>query len=296
VSSVDTTMETAIRRDATRRRRAGRLSWILHSKQAMLALLVLGVVLAIALIGPLVAPHSISQPIGLPGEPPTSGAPLGTDNLGRDVLSRVLHGGFAVLWLAVVTVVLTYLIGMAIGMTAGLSGSVLDTLLMRFVDIFLVFPPLLLLLLLLDGSGSGDLVLIIGIVLVMFPGVARLVRTATLEVSRTGYIEAALARGEGRLSIMRREVLPNILQSVLADLGVRFAWAIILAASVNFLGLGAHPPAANWGLMISENRPVIATNPWAVISPAVPLALLTISVNLLSDAYVNNRFSSGGNR
>jgi peptide/nickel transport system permease protein len=290
MSSVDvTTAEKAVGR-GNRRRRGSGLAWILRSPQAIVALVILLIVLAIALIGPLVAPHSIAEPIGPPGEAPGAGAPLGTDYLGRDVLSRVLHGGLPVLWLAVATVAITYLIGLVIGMTAGLSSSFWDTVLMRFVDIFLVFPPLLLLLLLLSGAGSGNLILIIGIVLVMFPGVSRLVRTATLEVSKTGYIEAAVARGEGRFSIMRREVFPNIQQAVLADLGVRFAWAIILAASVNFLGLGAHPPAANWGLMISENRPVIATNPWAVIAPAVPLAMLTISVNLLSDAYVNNRY------
>lgn len=292
MSSIDVTTATAAA-PRRRRRRTGNLRWILHSKQAMLALVLLILVVGVALIGPLVAPHSIAAPIGPPGEPPSAAAPLGTDNLGRDVLSRVLHGGLPVLTLAVVTVFLTYLIGMAIGMTAGLSASWLDTALMRFVDIFLVFPPLLLLLLLLSGAGSNNTVLVIGIVLVMFPGVARLVRTSTLEVSKTGYIEAAVARGEGRLSIMRREVFPNIQQSLLADLGVRFAWAIILAASVNFLGLGAHPPAANWGLMISENRPIIATNPWAVIAPAIPLALLTISVNLLSDAYVNHRLNAG---
>jgi peptide/nickel transport system permease protein len=295
MSSVDVTTAAEVTGRPRRRRSAG-ITWIFHSKQAMLALVILIAVVGVALIGPLVAPHSIAAPIGPPGEPPSAGAPLGTDNLGRDVLSRVLHGGLPVLTLAVVTVILTYLIGMTIGMTAGLSASWLDTALMRFVDIFLVFPPLLLLLLLLSGAGSNNTVLVIGIVLVMFPGVARLVRTSTLEVSKTGYIEAAVARGESRLSIMRREVFPNIQQSLLADLGVRFAWAIILAASVNVLGLGAHPPAANWGLMISENRPIIATNPWAVIAPAIPLALLTISVNLLSDAYVSHRLNAGRNR
>lgn len=296
MSTVDLRSPTAPRGDARLRSRPGGLSWLYRSRQGLLALFLLLAVVGIAVVGPLVAPHPIAKPIGLPGEPPNSNALLGTDFLGRDVLSRVLHGGLPVLWLALLTTGLTYAIGIAIGMLAGLSRPFVDSALMRLVDIFLVFPPMLLLLLLLTGAGSGNAVLIVGIVLVLFPGVARLVRTATLEVSKSGFIEAAISRGQGVLSIMLHEVYPNILQSVLADLGVRFATAIILAASVNFLGLGSHPPAANWGLMIAENRPIIGTNPWALIAPAILLAGLTVGVNLLSDAYVHSRLGSRGLR
>src|SRR5205823_10328965 len=132
--------------------------------------------------------------------------------------------------------------GVGVGMAAGLSRSLLDPILMRSVDVFLVFPPLMLLLLLIAGAGTGPWVLIIGLVLVLFPGVARLVRAATLEVSTTGYIESAVARGEATVAIMRREVLPNIAPAIVADLGVRLSGVIILAASVNFLGLAAKPP------------------------------------------------------
>jgi ABC-type dipeptide/oligopeptide/nickel transport system permease subunit len=258
---------------------------LLRSGQAVAGLVILGAVVGIALIGPLVAPHPLAQPIGLPGAPPGHGAPLGTDYLGRDVLSRVLNGGASVLLLSVTTVFLTYLIGVVTGMLAGLSRSAVDPLIMRTVDVVLVFPPLLLLLLLIAGGGNSFWVLVIGIVLVLFPGVTRIVRAATLEVSTTSYIEAATIRGERTAAVMWREILPNITPSILADLGVRFAGAVILAASVNFLGLGAQPPAANWGLMVAENRVVISTNIWAVVVPASLLALMTISVNLLGDAY-----------
>ena len=122
--------------------------------------------------------------------------------------------------------------------------------------------------------------------LVLFPGVARIVRTATLEASTRGYVEAAVARGERMVSVLRREILPNITSSVVADLGIRFSWSIILIASVNYLGLGLRPPTADWGLMISENREIISTNPLAVVAPAVILAVLIIAVNLVGDAYV----------
>ena len=271
---------------SSHQRRGARWPQFLRTGPGITGAVLLLFVTCIAIIGPLVAPHPLDAPIGLPGAGPGHGAPLGLDFLGRDVFSRVLYGGEPVLGLSVITIVLTYAIGGVIGMIAGLSRSIMDPLLMRLVDVFLVFPPLLLLLLLITGAGSSETVLIVGIVMVLFPGVARITRTATLEVSTTGYIEAALGRGERRSAIMRREVLPNIAPVVLADLGVRFSGAIVLAASVNFLGLGAKPPAANWGLMVAENREIITTNVWSVLTPAALLALLTISVNLLADAYV----------
>jgi ABC-type dipeptide/oligopeptide/nickel transport system permease subunit len=270
-----------------------RLPRALRTPQGKVGLALLLLVVGIALIGPLVAPHAIADPIGAPGSAPGGGASLGTDYLGRDVLSRALHGGTSVLWVAFVTTALIYLVGVSVGMIAGLSRSLLDPIVMRVVDVFLVFPPLMLLLLLFAGAGSGVGVLIIGIVLVLAPGVARLVRTATLEVSTNAYIEAAVARGESTFAIMRREVLPNIAPSIIADVGVRFSGVIILAASVNFLGLGSKPPAANWGLMIAENLQVVATNTWSVLAPAIMLALLTVAVNLLGDAYSRSLGRSG---
>jgi peptide/nickel transport system permease protein len=276
--------------------RARGLGWplMLRTGQGIAGLVSLLLVLAVAFIGPLVAAHPLDQPIGIPGSGPMHGAPLGTDFLGRDVLSRVLHGGTYVLALAALTVVLTYVIGVAIGMIAGLSRSLLDPVLMRTVDIFITFPPLLLLLVLISGAGHSFIILVIGIVLVLFPGVARIVRTSTLEIATTGYVEAAVGRGETLVSVMRREILPNIAPTILADLGVRFSGAIILAASVNFLGLGAQPPAANWGLMIAENREIIPSNIWAILVPAALLGLLTISVNLLGDAYSRTMGRSRG--
>lgn len=276
----------------TRARITG-LAWLFHSAEGLTGVSLLILVLGVALIGPLVAPHPLAHPIGAPGMTPSGAAPLGTDFLGRDVLSRVLHGGLPVLWLAAASIALTYLIGISVGMLAGLSRSVLDPILMRSVDVLLVFPPLLALLVLVTGRGSSTGVLIIGIVVVLFPGVARLVRSATLEVSVSGFVEAAIVRGENRLAVMRREILPNISHSILADLGVRFGASVILAASVNFLGLGSQPPAANWGLMIAENRLIISGNPWAVVAPAVLLAAVTVAVNLLSDAYIKSQRLGG---
>jgi peptide/nickel transport system permease protein len=251
-----------------------------------LSLLVL--VVAVALIGPAFAPHSPDAAIGIPGLGPTGQFPLGTDFEGRDVLSRLLYGGRSTLLLSCAATLLTYMVGLTAGLVAGYVRSFVDPLLMRSVDVLLSFPALLVMLLAVTAFGGGRGVLVVACSLVLFPGVARIVRTATLEASTRGYVEAAVARGESMVSVLRREILPNIIPSIVADMGIRFSWSIILIASVNFLGLGLRPPTADWGLMISENREVLPTNPLSVVAPAVILAILIISVNLLGDAYVRN--------
>jgi peptide/nickel transport system permease protein len=252
----------------------------------MVGLALLLFVLAMAFLGPLVSPHSITATVGLPGQGPSSAAPLGTDFLGRDVLSRVLHGGRSVVLLGCAATTMAYAVGVAVGLVAGYSRSVLDPILMRGVDVLLALPALLVLLLLATGLGPHIWVLLVGVALVQLPGIARVMRTATLEASTRGYVEAAVARGEPTRSVLTQEILPNISPILLADFGIRFGVSIVFIASMNFLSLGLTPPTADWGLMISENRDYIALNVWAVLAPAIMLALLTISVNLVADAYV----------
>jgi len=254
-------------------------------------LLVLIVLLAI--FGPLFAPQSTVIPIGIPGAGPSASAPLGLDFLGRDVLSRVMSGGRSTLLLAGAATALTYLVGTTVGLIAGYARSIADPLLMRSVDVFLSFPALLVMLLFVTAFGSGSGVLIGAAAIVLFPGVARIVRTATLEVSTRGFVEAAVARGERTANVLRREILPNIAPSLVADLGIRFSWSIILIASVNYLGLGLRPPTPDWGVMVSENREIISSNPLAVLAPAAILALLIIAVNLVGDAYIRQGGRSG---
>jgi ABC-type dipeptide/oligopeptide/nickel transport system permease subunit len=241
-------------------------------------------VIAVAVFGPFVAPHPPTKPVGIPLSGPSSADLLGTDSLGRDVLSRVLYGGRSVLGLAAAATVLAYLLGLSIGLAAGYSRTLIDPILMRSVDVMLCFPPLLFLLVLIAGAGSSDLVLIVGVAVVQAPQVSRIVRTATLEVSVRGYVEAAIARGERAPAVILREVLPNILVPVLVDAGLRFTYSILIIASVNFLGLGLQPPSSDWALMIGENRSYLAVNAWSVLAPAAMIAILTIGVNLTGDA------------
>lgn len=271
-----------------------RLPAFVRTPAGAVGLFLLLSVLAVALLGPLVAPHPITAVVGAPAAGPSSGAPLGTDYLGRDVLSRLLHGGVTVVLLATATTALAYLVGATIGLVAGYVKGLLDPILMRSVDVVLVFPALLLLLLLSTGLGTKAWVVVVGVALVQIPGIARVVRTATLEQSTRGYVEAANVRGEKTSTLITRELLPNVAPILLADFGIRFASSIVLIASMNYLGLGLNPPAADWGLMISENRAYMGLNFWCVLAPAILLGLLTISVNMVADAYVRTQGRSRG--
>jgi ABC-type dipeptide/oligopeptide/nickel transport system permease subunit len=238
----------------------------------------------IAVAGPLFAPHSPSAIVGPSDALPSSLHWLGTDFLGRDVLSRVLYGGWTVLTLAGSATLLGYLIGIPIGLVAGHVRSTIDPVLMRIMDVLLAFPPILLLLVLATGAGPNRLVLVCGVAVTHVPGIARTIRAATLDVSVRGFVEAAQARGERLSYILGREVLPNISPTVLADMGIRFTGSILLIASVNFLGLGMRPPSSDWALMISENRMGMMIQPWAAVVPALLIGCLTIAANLIADA------------
>jgi peptide/nickel transport system permease protein len=261
----------------------GRLRF-LRAPSGAIGLGLLLLVLLVAAVGPYVAPHSATAPIGAPLSGPSGGALLGTDFLGRDVLSRLLDGGRSVIGLAAAATALAYAVGLAIGLIAGYSRTFADPLLMRTVDVLLAFPPLLFLLVLIAGTGSSVWTLVVGVAAIQAPAISRIVRTATLETSVRGYVEAAVARGERAVAVVGREVLPNILAPVLVDAGLRFTFSILIIASVNFLGLGLQPPSSDWARMIGENREYISLNYLAVVAPAAMIALLTIGVNLTGDA------------
>jgi ABC-type dipeptide/oligopeptide/nickel transport system permease subunit len=246
-------------------------------------------VLAVALIGPQITPHQPSQTVGIPGTGPSRSDLLGTDALGRDVLSRVLAGGWTVVLLAAASVLVAYGIGGLLGLVAGYGRRWIDPLAMRLVDVLISIPSILLLLLLLEGFGSSIAMLIFATALVQAPFIARLVRAATLEVSVASFVEAATARGERTSWLLRNELLPNIARPITADFGLRASYAVVLIATVNYLGLGLAPGTVDWGLMVAENQTIFALNVWALLAPAIMIALLTIGFNLLGDALLGRR-------
>lgn len=267
-------------------RTAGGISW----RGAVGIWAAIGVfMLAVAMVGFLVAPYDPAGLVGLAFSPPGPDHLFGTDSLGRDVLSRVLVGGRTAVLLAVAAIVVAEVVGCAIGLLAGYRGGLVDAVLMRANDVLLAFPALLLVLVLAAGLGPGVVVLVVGVAVVNIPGIARLARAATLGVARTGYVESALVRGEGTFAILRREILPNIGPTIFADAGVRFAGAFLIIAGLNFLGIGIQPPAADWATMIAENRSYITLQPWTVIAPTACIALFAISVNIVGEAVARRR-------
>jgi peptide/nickel transport system permease protein len=242
-----------------------------------------GAVALLALAGPVFTTASPTMPGGLPFDVPSAAHPLGTDAIGRDVLTRVLYGGRTVLLLAAGATAAAGLLGAALGMLSGLAGARAGEAVVRIVDVVAVVPGLLVLLVLAAGIPGSDLAVLAGVALVSLPFSVRVVRAATRTVAVRGFVETARARGDSRWHVTRHDILPNVAGTVLAETGVRFSAAVHLTATAGFLGLGRGAPAANWGRMVSENAAGLSLTVWPVLAPALLLVVFTVAVNLLAD-------------
>lgn len=237
-------------------------------------------VLALAVAGHWIAAH-LGDPARIVGRPytgPAAGLPLGTDGAGRDVWLRLLAGGRPLIVVPVLAVLATAVIGTATGMLAGYRGGIVDALVSRVDGLLLAVPPVLVLLVILHGWGYNPATLVAVVVVTGAPFVSRVARAATQQAMRQGYVEQAVGLGEGAWSVLLREILPNIVRPILADAGTRLAIAVSLTAAAGFLGFGPDEP--NWGAMISQNVEGVGLTPWAVLAPAVCLAILAITANL----------------
>jgi peptide/nickel transport system permease protein len=244
-----------------------------------LVLLLVGV----AVLGPLFAPHTPSAFAGIPYAHPSSGTLLGTDSLCRDVLSRFLWGGRSVLGLSVAATTIGLLLGATIGLVAAYTRSLLDDLLMRGMDVILAFPSIVLALVAVSTVGPKLWLLVLVVGLTTAPRVARVTRGASVEVVERDFVQAAEAVGAPRFRILVSEILPNIASTLLVEASLRLTYSIGLIAGLSFLGFGLQPPAADWGLMINENRQGLTIQPWGVVLPVLAIALLTIGTSLVGD-------------
>ncbi|GAA4612768.1 ABC transporter permease [Saccharopolyspora hordei] len=242
-----------------------------------------GLVVAIAVVGPLLAPHTATEFVDTPFSDPTANTWFGTDNLGRDVLTRFLHGGRTLLLLAALATLLGVGLGALLGMYAGYRRGWLDEVLMRFGDVALAFPQVVLALLFVSVVGPQLWLLVLVVGGSHLPRVMRVVRAATLSVAERDFVASAEAIGLSKLRILLGEILPNVTGTVLVEFGLRLNYSIGLVAGLSFLGLGLQPPTADWGLMINENRIALTVQPWAVALPVVAIAVLTIGTNLVAD-------------
>lgn len=237
----------------------------------------------VTLIGPVFAPHAPTEFVAAPYAPPSAAAALGADNLGRDVLSRFLWGGRSVLGLSLAATLIGLVLGALIGLVAAYARSVFDDVLMRAMDVILAFPSIMLALVAVATVGPELWLLVLAVGFTTAPRVARVTRGASLEIVERDYIQAAEAMGAPRRTILLVEILPNILSPLMVEASLRLTYSIGLIAGLSFLGFGLQPPAADWGLMINENRQGLTVQPWGVVLPVVAIALLTIGTSLIGD-------------
>jgi len=258
----------------------------------------LGVILLVIIVfGPLVAPYPPDQiGTGMPLEMPSTQHLMGTDQLGRDVFSRWLNGGRSVILAPLASVTIALFLGGFFGLLAAYKGGAVDAVVSRIFDVFIILPPLVLVLVLIAGFGSTTPVLIITVALVFAPRMGRVIRGAAQGVVTSDYVSSAQARGERTGAILFREILPNIAAPTIADTALRITYAIIFIATLNFLGLGLQPPASDWGLMVAEYRGFISVQPWATIWPAIGIAALSVSFNLVADSISSHITKTGSHK
>lgn len=259
------------------------VSALSRSRSATIGAVLISAWVLVALAAPVISPYSPTEIQGSRLEAPSLKHWLGTDHLGRDVLSRLFWGTRVILFLAPTSVLLGILAGAPLGLVSGYVGGRLDAAIMRGVDILLSFPTLLIYILIITSIGSSVIIVVIAIALGSVPPIARIVRSLTLDERTKDYVNAARLRGERRRYILLREILPNVSGPIIVDSCIRVGYAIMAIGSLGFLGLGIPPPTPDWGGMINEGRKWIFSMPWTVVAPAAALSSVVIGLNLLAD-------------
>jgi peptide/nickel transport system permease protein len=250
---------------------------------AAFGILVIVIYAAVAIAAPVLAPFAEREIVGNQFEAWSSEHLLGTDRIGRDMLSRLIYGARNTVGIAFATTALAFVVGSFLGLWAALTGGWLDQILSRFVDALMSIPALIFSLLLLTIFGTSVLTLILVIAAVDSTRVFRLARAVAQGVVVMDYIEAAKLRGEGSWFLIRREILPNALAPLVAEFGLRFCFVFLTISSLSFLGLGIKPPTADWGSMVRDNATLITFGDVTPLLPAGCIALLTVAVNFVVD-------------
>jgi peptide/nickel transport system permease protein len=245
---------------------------------------VFAIIVLSALFAPAIAPYDPTE-INFADKlvPPGPGHLMGTNELGEDIFSQVVYGARTSLMVGVVVITLAILIGVPIGLVAGFFGGRLDTALMRVSDVFLAFPPLLLPIAITAAMGTGLFNAMVALAISWFPWYSRIVRGAVIRVNSELYISAARAMGVGNVRIMLRHALPNSLTPIIVQGSMDFGYAILAAASLSFIGIGAQPPTPEWGLMAAMSRTRFIDNWWTVTCPGLAIFVTVLAVNLVGD-------------
>jgi peptide/nickel transport system permease protein len=255
-----------------------------RNRAAILGCVIVALLIVAAALAPMVAPYDpLSQDLTSRLKPPSAQHLFGTDQFGRDVLSRLLYGAQVSVMTGVVAVSVAMLLGIGVGLSAGFYGGRADLVLMRIVDALLAFPALLLALAMLTMLGSGLFNVILAIGISTSPRFARVVRTSVLSVRSTDYVSSARSMGAGDLRIMGLHVLPNVVSPIIVLASLRVASAILTEANLSFLGLGVSAPTPTWGNMIAEGRLFIYSAPWTALVPGLAITLAVLGFNVMGD-------------
>ena len=263
---------------------------------ALIGIVLTALFVLAAIFAPWIAPHGNGEIIGDGWEPRSSAHWLGTDNLGRDLLSRMIYGARITLFIAVLATALSFSLGAILGFSAAVFGGWYDTLLSRLVDLLMSIPTLIMGLVVLSVLPTNLITLILVMGILDSTRVYRLSRAVAVDINVMDYVEAAKLRGEGSGWIIFREILPNALSPLISELGLRFIYAVLFLSTLSFLGLGVQPPDADWGGMVKENKDGIVFGIGAALIPAAAIAMLAISVNLVADWVLNRTTSLKGGR
>jgi peptide/nickel transport system permease protein len=248
---------------------------------------IVATIAAITLAAPLLAPHDpLAVDLGAILKAPSDGHLLGTDETGRDVFSRVVHGGRTALLVALAAVVLATLLGVALGIASGMAKGAVDGLLSRVADMHLALPAIVLTLVVLAFLGSESVTLVLVLAATAWPVPFRLVRAHVLSTSAKPFVEAARVSGASPLAIARRHLLPSVLPLAIVAATLSFSYVLLLEASLSFLGLGVQPPMPDWGQMVQTGQAQLGGAWWIAVSPGVVLIVLLLGVQLLGDALV----------
>jgi peptide/nickel transport system permease protein len=253
------------------------------SPSAKIGLSIIFIFLSLAIFAPWLAPYGESETLAGTWDKPSAQHWLGTDNIGRDIFSRLIYGARMTVAVALATTLLSFVIGTVTGFLAAVGGKWIDLTLSRAVDVMLSIPLLIFALIILSVFGSSIPVLILTIAILDATRVFRLARAVAMNISVTEFVEVARLRGEGLWWIIRREVLPNAAPPMIAEFGLRFCFNFLFVAGLSFLGLGIQPPLADWGGMVRDNAQAISFGLMAPMWPAMAIALMTIGINLVVD-------------
>jgi peptide/nickel transport system permease protein len=263
---------------------------------AAIGLILTALFLFVAIFAPLISPYPMEQIVGDVWQPMSADHLLGTDNLGRDLLSRMIYGARTTIFIAAMATAISFILGSVLGFTAAVVGGWFDMLMSRFVDLLMAIPTLIFALVVLSVLPTTGFTLIMVMGILDSTRVYRLSRAVAVDINVMDFVEAAKLRGEGTGWIIFREILPNALSPLVSELGLRFIYAVLFLSALSFLGLGVQPPQADWGGMVKENKDGIVFGIPAALIPAAAIAALAISVNLVADWILNRTTDLKGGR